>query len=101
MRSWALGRGRITASRRTHERCRLNGLGFALELASGAPSTDIHDRMPVRLAPGLAEEWISADADGAMAMLLASEPPAMEAYRFSGDVNAPRNNAPTLLDPVA
>ena len=63
-------------------------------------SADIHDRMPVWLAPGQAEEWIRADADGAMAMLLASEPPALEAYRVSRDVNAPRSNSPNLLDPV-
>jgi len=44
---------------------------------------------------------MKADADSAMAMLLASEPPPMEAYRVSRDVNAPRSNAPTLLDPVA
>jgi len=36
-----------------------------------------------------------------MAMLLASEPPAMEAYRVSRAVNTPRNNQPTLLDQVA
>jgi putative SOS response-associated peptidase YedK len=56
--------------------------------------------MPVRLAPGQAEEWMKADADGAMAMLLAREPPAMEAYRVSRDVNAPRNNTEALLEPV-
>lgn len=37
----------------------------------------------------------------AMAMLLASEPPAMEAYRVSRDVNTPRNNIPRLLEAVA
>ncbi|HBZ46432.1 MAG TPA: SOS response-associated peptidase [Stenotrophomonas sp.] len=68
---------------------------------SSGVSADIHDRMPVWLAPGQAEEWMRADADGAMAMLLASEPPAMEAYRVSRAVNTPRSNAPTLLDPVA
>lgn len=36
-----------------------------------------------------------------MAMLLASEPPAMEAYRVSRAVNTPRNNQPALLDQVA
>lgn len=56
--------------------------------------------MPVWLAPGQAEEWMKADAVGAMAMLLASEPPAMEAYRVSRAVNAPRSNSEALLDPV-
>jgi len=35
-----------------------------------------------------------------MAMLLASEPPAMEAYRASRAVNTPRNNRAELLDAV-
>ena len=67
---------------------------------SSRVSADIHDRMPVWLAPGQAEGWIMADADGAMAMLLASEPPAMEAYRVSRAVNALCSNSPNLLDPV-
>lgn len=44
---------------------------------------------------------MKADADGAMAMLLASEPPAMEAYRVSRAVNTPRNNTEELLQQVA
>jgi putative SOS response-associated peptidase YedK len=36
-----------------------------------------------------------------MAMLLASEPPAMEAYRVSRAVNTPRNNREDLLQQVA
>jgi len=36
-----------------------------------------------------------------MTMLLASEPPAMEAYRVSRAVNTPRNNQVRLLDQVA
>jgi len=56
--------------------------------------------MPVWLAPGLAEEWMKADADAAMGMLLASEPPPMEAYRVSRAVNTPRSNAEALLEPV-
>lgn len=64
-------------------------------------SADIHDRMPVWLAPGQAEEWIAASPDDAMAMLLASEPPAMDAYQVSRAVNAPSNNTESLLDPAA
>jgi len=37
----------------------------------------------------------------AMAMLLTSEPPAMEEYRVSRAVNTPRNNAEALLRQVA
>ena len=36
-----------------------------------------------------------------MGMLLASETPAMEAYRVSRAVNSPRNNVPDLLAAVA
>jgi putative SOS response-associated peptidase YedK len=64
-------------------------------------SADIHDRMPVWLDPGQADEWIAADADAAMAMLLASQPPAMEAYCVSRAVNTPRNNREDLLAAVA
>jgi len=43
---------------------------------------------------------MGAGTDDAMAMLLASEPPAMEAYRVSRAVNTPRNNTETLLAAV-
>lgn len=36
-----------------------------------------------------------------MAMLLACEPPAMEAYRVSRAGNTPRNNTEQLLQPVS
>lgn len=67
---------------------------------SSGVSADIHDGIPVWLAPDQAEEPTKADADGAMAMLLVSEPPAMEAYRVSRTINSPRSNTPKLLDPV-
>ncbi|UQY89288.1 hypothetical protein LQE85_08840 [Stenotrophomonas rhizophila] len=57
--------------------------------------------MPVWLALSQAEEWMKADADGAMAMPLASEPPAMVANRVSRAINTPRNNFEVLLQPVA
>lgn len=53
--------------------------------------------MPVWLQPGQVDDWMAAEPDDAMAMLLASEPPAMEAYRVSRSVNSPRSNAPDLL----
>jgi len=64
-------------------------------------SADIHDRMPVWLQPGQVDEWMEAEPDDAMAMLLASEPPSMEAYRVSRSVNSPRNNTEELLLAVA
>lgn len=68
---------------------------------SSGVSADIHDRMPVWLAPGQAKEWFEAAPDDAMAILLAADVPAMEAYRVSRAVNTPRNNIESLLQPVA
>ncbi|TGY32564.1 SOS response-associated peptidase [Stenotrophomonas maltophilia] len=68
---------------------------------SSGVSADIHDRMPVWLEPAQAEEWFTAEAEAAMAMLLASQPPAMEAYRVSRAVNTPSNNREDLLAAVA
>lgn len=39
---------------------------------------------------------MAAEADDTMAMLLASEPPAMQAYRVSRAMNTPRNNQSKL-----
>ena len=68
---------------------------------SSGVSADIHDRMPVWLTAGQADEWLTAAPDDAMAMLLASEPPAMEAYLVSRAVNKPINNHEQLLQAVA
>jgi len=67
---------------------------------SSGVSADIHDRMPVWLAPNQIEDWVAASPDDAIAMLLASEPPAMEAYRVSRAANAPRKNREELLEPL-
>ena len=68
---------------------------------SSGVSADIHDRMPVWLQAGQIDEWMTASPDDAMAMLLASETPAMEAYRVSRAVNTPRNNREDLLQQIA
>ncbi len=68
---------------------------------SSGVSADIHDRMPVWIDPGQLDAWLTAEPEEAMAMLLASEPPAMQAYRVSRAVNTPRNNTEQLLQPVA
>nr|WP_231109152.1 SOS response-associated peptidase family protein [Stenotrophomonas maltophilia] len=67
---------------------------------SSGVSADIHDRMPVWLLASQIDEWMAASPDDAMAMLLASEPPAMEAYRVSRAVNTPRNNHEDLLQQI-
>lgn len=74
--------------------------GGALAGNSSGVSADIHDRMPVWLTAGQIDEWMGAGPEDAMAMLMASESPAMETYRVSRAVNTPRNNAEQLLDPV-
>jgi len=56
--------------------------------------------MLVWLQAGQIDDWMAAGPDDAMAMLLASTPPSMEAYRVSRAVNTPRNNAEQLLTPV-
>jgi putative SOS response-associated peptidase YedK len=48
---------------------------------SSGVSADIHDRMPVWIDPGQQDAWLTAEPDDAMAMLLASKVPAMEAGR--------------------
>ncbi|MDH0740933.1 SOS response-associated peptidase [Stenotrophomonas maltophilia] len=68
---------------------------------SSGVSADIHDRMPVWLQAGQIDEWMAASPDDAMDILLASEIPAMEAYRVSRAVNTPRNNNQALLEPIA
>ena len=66
---------------------------------SSGVSADIHDRMPLWIPPAQVDDWLATGPDDAMAMLLASEPPAMEAYRVSRAVNTPRNNSPLLIQP--
>ncbi len=56
--------------------------------------------MLVWLQAGQIDDWMAADPDDAMAMLLASTPPSMEAYRVSRAVNTPRNNTERLLQPL-
>ncbi len=61
---------------------------------SSGVSADIHDRIPVWLQLGQVDDWMAAEPDDAMAMLLASEPPtSMEACRVSRAMNSPHNDA--------
>jgi putative SOS response-associated peptidase YedK len=62
---------------------------------------DIHDSTPVWLAPGQFDDWLRVGSNEATAILLASEPPAMAAYRVSRAVNTPRNNSEEPLQSVA
>lgn len=64
---------------------------------SSGVSADIHNCMPVWLQAGQIDEWMAASPDDAMAMLLASEAPAMDACRVSRAVDTPRNDREDLL----
>ncbi|WP_282257213.1 hypothetical protein [Stenotrophomonas sp. PS02301] len=70
-------------------------------IATGTAYGLISNLMPVWLTAGRADDWLAAEPDDAMAMLLASEPPAMEAYRVSRAVNTPRSNTEQPLEPVS
>jgi putative SOS response-associated peptidase YedK len=64
---------------------------------SSGVSADIHDRMPGWLQPGQVDDWMAAEPDDAMAMLLASEPPtSMEACRVSRADGYPRSEGEFL-----
>ncbi|MFI8573508.1 hypothetical protein ACIGEO_18615 [Stenotrophomonas bentonitica] len=56
--------------------------------------------MPVWLTAGQADEWLAAEPSDALAMLLASKPPATDVYRVSRAVNSQRNNSEELLAAV-
>lgn len=47
--------------------------------------------------PGQPDAWLMAEPEDAMAVLLASDVPAMQTYRMSRAVNTPRNNTEQLL----
>lgn len=62
---------------------------------------DIHERMPVILPPGSEKLWIeSNDTDLLQQLLVPYSWDFMDAYEVSGLVNSPRNDIPTLINPV-
>jgi len=64
---------------------------------------DLHDRMPVIMAPERFTDWIGGgplSPDAAEAILLPYPADGMEAVPVSTLVNSPRNDDPRCLDPV-
>jgi putative SOS response-associated peptidase YedK len=64
---------------------------------------DIHDRMPVVLAPADFATWLdpaTKDADGLLRMLKPTDPVPLSMHPVSRRVNTPRNDGPDLLDPI-
>lgn len=53
---------------------------------------DLHDRVPIFLEPALANEFMAASPDDAMAMLLAAPFPDLTVYPVSRKVNSSRKN---------
>jgi putative SOS response-associated peptidase YedK len=65
---------------------------------------DIHDRMPVILAPADFVTWLdpaTKDADGLLRMLKPTDPVPWSMHPVSRQVNSPRNDGPDLLEPLA
>jgi putative SOS response-associated peptidase YedK len=58
------------------------------------------NRMPAILRKEDHEAWLTGSVDDARAVLKQYEPGLMVAYEVSTRVNAPRNNEPTLIEPV-
>ena len=62
---------------------------------------EVHDRMPVFLPASLGEEWMTASADDAMAMLVAAEMPPLVVHAVSRKVNNARNRGtPDMIEPI-
>ncbi len=64
---------------------------------------EIHDRMPVIVAPDAYDVWLDPDSEGdELRGLLAPYPEdEMEAYPVSRFVNSPSNNDPRCIEPTA
>lgn len=61
----------------------------------------VHDRMPVMLAPGEEQRWLTAEDGSEQLALLDSFPAAeTEAYPVSTAVNDPGNDSPAVIEPV-
>ena len=64
---------------------------------------DIHDRMPVLLAPSDWEEWLApdnGDTDGLQRLLVPAPDALLSAYPVSDSVNSVKNNDPSLIERV-
>ena len=65
--------------------------------------SQVHDRMPVILPPGLYGAWMDPeeqDAENLLEMLQPYDPAMMRAYPVSQDVNAVRNKGSNLIEAV-
>jgi len=58
---------------------------------------DIHDRMPVVLAPDEEDQWLAGDTSSGLKGLLDPYDEEMNAYPVSTDVNNPSNDSPQVV----
>lgn len=64
-------------------------------------AAEVHTRMPVFLPHDLADAWLTADADDAMAILLAADMPELTLTRVSKKINNARNpGGPDSIEPA-
>lgn len=63
---------------------------------------ELHDRMPVVLAPEQHDLWLdpAADRDQLLALLAPAPPAALESFAVSTVVNRPDNEGPECIEPV-
>ena len=62
-------------------------------------SGEVHDRMPVILAPGDWAEWL--EGDDPAALMRSAPDDLLRVWPVSKAVNSPRNNGPELIEAVA
>lgn len=60
----------------------------------------LHDRMPVMLDIGQAEDWFSGDVEHAQGMMRAASGQEYEAYKVSSDVGRVANDSADLIVPL-
>lgn len=69
--------------------------------APNAEMIDIHNRMPVILTPEQEKLWLANSDDQLLEEILRPlQDKSLEIVEVSKDVNSPRNNFPSLLEPV-
>jgi putative SOS response-associated peptidase YedK len=72
-----------------------------LTVDSNATLRDIHDRMPVIIAPEDYARWLDPESDDVADLLASYRDDAMTWHRVSTRVNAARNDDPSLIVPLA
>ncbi len=72
--------------------------------AANALVAELHDRMPVILAPETYSAWLGEDSAAApelLALLAPFPPDALRAFPVSTVVNSPKNDTPECVEPVS